>query len=145
MDLVGEYQSKNVTVCIVKLKPQVKQMFFASGLLTLLGANNIFAKTLDAVTSIEKAGKFTHSSYQDSVRYDKPMSPTGVRLQRYDEKPKTTIQLSPPTKENTEEIVDNTTNNNNNNDNNSTIDYSPNPMEKQSLLGAINNDQPQSK
>ena len=88
IDLLTEYKARGVTVCLVKLKPELKQVFFMSGLIDVngkriqsngnlnwffvafffflkaLGAHHIFSRTSDAVLFVEKAS-VSYSTYAD--------------------------------------------------------------------------------
>lgn len=55
MELVHEYLQRDVMVCIVKLRAELRQLFQRSGLVDMIGAPHFYSKIQDAVHAIQIA------------------------------------------------------------------------------------------
>lgn len=62
VEILQDYSTRNIMVCLVKLKDSTKELFWRSGAMDILGIDRVFSKTSDAVSFIEGNLK-EYSSY----------------------------------------------------------------------------------
>jgi len=67
MELVNDWKQRKVSVCFVKLKAKNQEIFWRSGLMSIIGIDHIFASTKDAVAFLEGRLK-SYSSYHIAVQ-----------------------------------------------------------------------------
>lgn len=63
IELIEEYHNRNIQVCFVKLRGSNKELLFRSGLMQLIGPENLFGKTEDAIHFIENGRMKEYSTY----------------------------------------------------------------------------------
>jgi hypothetical protein len=59
-EIVEEYKKRDVKICFVKLRYQLKQLFKYAGLIDLIGESNFFQKINSAVASIREGTPISH-------------------------------------------------------------------------------------